>query len=374
MRFTAGTRVAALAALVAVATLAVSAASVQAGVQRSHGTVTIKYLAGVAETAALEQKIKDEIKLFEQQYPNIKVDREAIGNDQLRTIIQTRLRSNDAPDLFGYDTGPGYGGVLAKAHLLYPLTAAYKKYHWKIFPWARSRATYGGVTYGIPDQVEELGIFYNKDIFAKYGLKVPKTVTQLEKVANTLKSHNLVPLSFADKDQWPAYHQFSMVASNLLGRAGIEKIIFGNGSWNQPKIVKGIDLFFHQFTDDGYFPPTPTAITYDDGNSLFYAGKAGMLPTGTWLVSEIDEKAPFHVGIFPFPAISGSRIAQPTGIGSGLFVAAKTKHLKEVLTFLNWLQQPAQAKYEIENFNTLPAYPVKTTGLKVSPLYKQVIA
>jgi hypothetical protein len=34
--------------------------------------------------------------------------------------MQTRLRSEDPPDVFTYDTGPGFGGVLADAGLLYP--------------------------------------------------------------------------------------------------------------------------------------------------------------------------------------------------------------------------------------------------------------
>lgn len=90
MRVTARTRVAVLVALAAAVALVAGATGGRAAVQRAHGTVTIKMLVGVAETAALEQKAKDEVALFEKQHPGIKIDREAIGNDQLRTIIQTR--------------------------------------------------------------------------------------------------------------------------------------------------------------------------------------------------------------------------------------------------------------------------------------------
>jgi raffinose/stachyose/melibiose transport system substrate-binding protein len=367
-------RRAALATVAAVAAVTAAAAQVSSAAPKTaHETVTLHMLVGVQETAALEQKSKQDIANFERLNPGIKIEREAINNDQLRTLIQTRLRSNSGPDIFGYDTGPGYGGVLAKARLIKPLDEAYAKNHWKIFPWAKARATYGGHVYAIPDQVEALGVFYNVDLFNKLHLQVPKTVQQLEKINDTLKSKGYIPMSFADKDQWPAYHQFSMVTSNLLGRKGLENIIFGNGKWNSPKVVKGIDLFFHQFEDKGYFPPTPTAISYDDGNNLFLAGKAAMVPTGTWLVGELSEKAQFKVGMFPFPSIDGSQIAQPTGIGGGLFVSAKTQHWPEVQKYLNYIQTPSHAKYEIENFSTLPAFPVNTNGLKVSPLYKQVI-
>src|SRR4051812_1034561 len=362
-----------LAAVALAATAAAGATTSSAAPQAKRDTVTLHMLVGVAETGALEQKQKDEVARFEQLNPGIKIDRESMNNDQLRTLIQTRLRSNSAPDIFGYDTGPGYGGVLAKAHLIKPLDQAYTQNKWKIFPWAKARATYGGHVYAIPDQVEALGVFYNVDLFNKLHLQVPKTVQALEKLNDTLKSKGYIPMSFADKDQWPAYHQFSMVTSNLLGRSGIENIIFGNGKWNSPKVVKGIDLFFHQFEDKGYFPPTPTAISYDDGNNLFIGGRAAMVPTGTWLIGELSEKAKFKVGFFPFPSVDGSAIAQPTGIGGGMFVAAKTQHWPEVQKYLNFLMSQGHAKFEIEQINTLPAHPVNTAGLKVSPLYKQVI-
>ena len=360
------------AVLVAMAVIGASTSAARPAAHKEQ--VTLKLLAGVMETAELEQKAKDDIKHFEQLNPDIKIDRESIDSEQLRTLIQTRLRSDAAPDIFMYDTGPGYGGVLAKAKLVKPLGSAYAKYNWKIYPWARARATYGGVTYGVPDQIEELGVFYNKDLFAKLGLKVPKTMDELQQISATLKSKGYIPLAFVDKDGWPASHQFSMLASNLLGRAGLQNIIFGNGKWNSPKLVKGIDRYFSQFNKAGYFPPSPAAISYEDGNSLFYAQKAAMLPTGTWLVSEINEKARnFKVGFFPFPSIDGSKVVQPAGIGAGLFVSARTKHWPEVQRYLQYIQSPAHAKYEIETFNTLPAFPVKTAGLKISPLYKQVI-
>ena len=44
--------------------------------------------------------------------------------------------------------------------------------------------------------------------------------------------------------------------------------------------VKAIDIFFKQFKDAGYFPKDPNAVTYEDANALFYAGKAAMIPTG----------------------------------------------------------------------------------------------
>src|SRR3954451_6856977 len=90
-------RRAVLAALAAAAVAAIAVAgagSSSAAPKAKHATVTLHMLVGVSETAALEQKQKDEIKRFESLNPDIKIDRESINNDALRSLLQTRLRSN----------------------------------------------------------------------------------------------------------------------------------------------------------------------------------------------------------------------------------------------------------------------------------------
>ena len=98
-----------------------------------------------------------------------------------------------------------------------------------------------------------------------------------------------------------------------------------------------------------------------------------MLPTGTWLISDLSQKAPFEVGFFPFPSIDGSPVAPPAGVGSGYFVSAKSEKKQAAYEFLNWLQSDETAKKQTETFSTIPAFPLDTDALDVSPLFRQVI-
>ena len=294
----------------------------------------------------------------------------------LRTIIQTRLGPGDV-DVLDYDTGPGFGGVLAKAGLVADMKPYYEKYGWTFFDWAKSRCTYAGTLTCVPHQVEELGIFYNTKMFADNGLSVPTTLDEFESTMDTLKAKGIVPLAFGDQPQWPAFHQFSMVLSNILGHAGMESKLYGDKPWNDPDTVKAIDLFFRQFLTRGYFPKDPNAITYEDANALFYAGKAAMIPTGTWLVSEISDKTKgkFDVGFFPFPSIDGSSVSPPSGLGSGGFLARNSKHPDQAAVFLDWLQQPEQIRtWDLQTYNTIPAQPVDVSGVDVSALFATVLA
>jgi raffinose/stachyose/melibiose transport system substrate-binding protein len=337
----------------------------------------VKFLTAGEETNIQERAaIEIQVYRFEEQLPEYTLEREAILAGEVRTgsntnrEIQTRLQSEDPPDVFTYDTGPGFGGVLADAGLLFPLEKAYERNGWNIYDWAKERATYSGTVYGVPDQVEEIVVFYNKNLVSEE----PKTVDDLRQIADELKEHGKIPLAFGDQEQWPAGHMFSLGVSNVLGREGLDNILYEGGRWDIPEVVTAIDLFFRNFVESGYYPEGVNAITYSDAKKRFYSGEAAMLPTGTWLVPEIVQTVQdFEVDFFPFPSIDGSGISPPTGLGSGLFVAKDAKNPEGAIAFIDYLQQDDIARLIIEKLNTIPAHPVDTKGLDVPELFKQVL-
>jgi raffinose/stachyose/melibiose transport system substrate-binding protein len=300
----------------------------------------VRFFTGTRETAALEGALTEiHVDRFEEQHPDIDLQREALPPDDIRREIQSRLRSREPPDVFAYDTGPGFGGVLADAGLLRPLENAYKEHGWDIYDWAKQQATYNGTVYGVPDQVEEIIVFYNKDLVPE----VPHTVEELRQISDELKGRGKIPLAFGNREQYPASHMFSMGTSNVLDREGLDDILYGDGRWDTPEIEEAINLFFRDFVENAYYPKSPNALTYDGANALFYSGEAAMNPTGTWLVSEIVQAVQeFEVGFFPFPSI-------------------------------DYLLQDDTARLTIEKLNTIPAHPVDTEGLDVPELFEQVL-
>jgi raffinose/stachyose/melibiose transport system substrate-binding protein len=334
----------------------------------------LSFLDATTETTALERTVEDIIERFEEKNPNIDVRREAMPTEDIRAVIETRLQSGEPPDVFSYDTGPGFGGVLADAGLLRPLGEAYKQNGWDIYDWAKRQVTYHGTLYGVPDRLQEIIVYYNRGLFERLGVEEPKTVDELRGIAGELRGRGTIPLSFGNREQWPAGHVFSIAASNVLGREGLDDILYGDGRWDTPEVEKAIDLVFRDFVESGYYPQSPNAITYDHANTLFYSGEAAMLPTGTWLVSEIVQAVQdFEVGFFPFPSVDGSGIAPPVGVGAGLFVAANAKNPEGAIRFLNYLQQEDTTRFAVEKFNTIPAHPVDMKGLDVPELFKQVL-
>jgi raffinose/stachyose/melibiose transport system substrate-binding protein len=331
----------------------------------------VRFFTGTEETATQERAVAEiQVNRFEEQHPQYTLEREAILSDELRKVIQSRLRSDEPPDVFTYDTGPGFGGVLAEAGLLLPLEDAYQKRGWGIYEWAKQRATYNGTLYGVPDQVEEIVLFYNRNLVAE----VPKTVDELRQIASELKGQGIIPFAFGNQDQWPAGHMFSIGVSTVLGREGLDDILYADGRWDIPEVEEAIHLFFRDFVESGYYPGGLSTLNYDGANALFYTGEAAMNPTGTWLVPEIVQTVQdFEVGFFPFPSIEGSGISPPAGLGSGLFVAKEASTAQGAIDFVDYLLEESTARLAIEKLNVIPAQPVNPQGLEVPQLFKEVL-
>ena len=182
----------------------------------------VRFLTGTEETTTQERAVTEiQVNRFEEHHPKYALEREAIDPDEMSEIIPSRLRSDECPDVFSYDTGPGFGGVLVDAGLLYPLEETYKQRSWGIYEWAKQRATYNGTLYGGPDQGEEIIVFYNKDLVPEE----PQTLEELRGVAQELKLRGTIPLAFGNREQYPAGHMFSVAASNVLVRQGLDNIL-----------------------------------------------------------------------------------------------------------------------------------------------------
>lgn len=332
---------------------------------------TITYLIGQPEDPAQLDLTKQDIAAFEKE-SGITVKLNVLPTDTLRTVLQTQLRSANGPDVFGYDTGPGFAGALAKAGLLYDLTDAYEQNDWTIYDWAKERVTFDGKVLGVPTQVEEIGIFYNADLFTQLGISPPQNLADLDAAAEKIKAAGKIPFSFSDKEGWEGGHLLSAPLSSAVGQKGMEDLLSGAMPWNSKPVVDAITLFFKTYNEKGYLPESPNAITYDNANSLFYSGQTAMNPTGTWMTSDIQSTAEFEVGFMPFPAPDGPGIFSG-GLGSGTFVSAQAGNPEAAVKFVDYLNSPEHGTWQVEELRTIPAYPVDTAGIQADPLFQQIL-
>jgi raffinose/stachyose/melibiose transport system substrate-binding protein len=337
----------------------------------STGKTQLLLWDGVVEDTAKMDRL---VAQFNQAHPDIEVRREAQATEQIRNVLRTALDAGQGPDIVSYDTGPGFAGVLAKAGLLLPLDDAYAKYGWneRLYPIAKQRTTFDGKAYGIGNDLEVVGVFYNKRIFQEQGLSEPKTHEELLQMAEKLKAAGLIPIAFADQSKWPAGHTFSIFAGNIAGREKLAQAISGEVAWNDPDFVRAIQTAFVDMNKAGYFIPEVNAVNYDDWQALFYAGKAAMSLTGTWQVANYSkpENMTDPVGFFLYPPIDGKPIAPPSGLGNGYFISSKTKNPEAATQFLDFLFSKETAKFWIEELSRIPSIQINPADYKVSELMR----
>ena len=311
---------------------------------------------------------------FTEQHPNITITREAYSTDDMRKTVNTAISSGTGPDVIFYDAGLGFAGVLAQAGLLIPLDDMAAQYGWteRIAPTALEGTMLGGKLYGLPLQVDLIGMYYNKTLLDQEGFSVPTTLDELASFCTAAQEKGYIPLAFSDNPGWQAGHQFSMVTNNMLGPDAMRALLFENeGSWDTPEVVQAIDAYFVQLRDAGCFSDDVNALTNDDAVALFTSGQSLMYPTGSWQAGSFTaETMPdMDIQFMPFPELQGGQGSfWVSGVGSAWYITSSSQHQEEAGQFLDYLFSPDVARQWVGDAGFFVPMSVDTSGLDLSPL------
>jgi len=316
--------------------------------------------------------------MFMEANPDIVIERDVIDDQTLRDTANVALGSGTGPDVLYYAPGPGYAGVLADAGLILPLDDLAKQYDWneRIAAAALEQAKIDGTLYGLPLEIDLIGMYANRTILDQEGWEIPETLDELVAFCGEAREAGYIPMAFSNNPGWSAYHQFTFTSNNMIGPEAMYGLLFNHeGRWDTPEQIQAIKSFFVDLRDAGCFSEDVNAITYDDGNSLFYNGEAVLHSTGSWLISDIEENMPdAEIEFVPFPALEGGQGRfWDSGLGSNWVLSAKSQHPEEVGKFLDFLVSPEAAKVWAEQGNIPLPVRLDTSTLEVSPLLASVI-
>ena len=331
---------------------------------------TLRFLIEQLEDADALSRLEDHLADFTAE-SGIEVEVEQLDIDTMRTVLQTQLRSEEGPDVFSWGSGPGSGGALAEAGLLYDLTDAYEENGWEVYDFAKERVTYDGRVYGIPGEMETVGLYYNVEIFDELGIDPPQSLDDLREASQTVQEAGLIPMAFGDADAWPGSHLLSMALSSAVGGDGMEELLSGEASWDSPEVVDAL-TFWQEANENGWLGEEPVSVDYDTMTSLYLSGEAAMIPTGSWFINDLAVDAEFESAYIPFPAPDGEGVFAG-GLGSGPFVAANTDNPEGAIQLVDFLASEEHGQWIVENLQTIPPRPVDTEGLDVDPLLAQVL-
>jgi len=339
--------------------------------QKTDGPVEI-IMWGGSETAHIHETVIEE---FNRRNPNIKATL-AIFGEQLRDLIKPALNSGEGPDFFGYDTGPGYLGVLVSSGLALDLTPYSEKYRWntRFLDWALTLTTYNDRLFGIANEVEMLGVFYNKKMFSDLNLTPPNnTYQEFLDICKKLESAGILPVLLDDRDQWPGFHYESIWMNTFAGPQKVKDALASKIKWTDPDLILGMEKF-SEFARSSYVNKQINGLGYDDANAMFYAGASAMRVTGTWMVERMVDNMGDNVGFFYMPPVNSSiPAAPPGGFGGAMVINGKTKYPDETAAFLDFYFSDFSTKLWYEAGYIPSVANFDYNDLNLSPLFKDVL-
>ena len=246
-----------------------------------------------------------------QKKTGIKVNFEKKTFEQIRQNASQILNSDDAPDVMEYNKGNATAGLLSSQGLLSNLNDYVKKYQWnkKITGSLAVPGRYdekgvmgSGDWYGITTYGEEVIMYYNKDMFDKYGIAIPKTMSELEQAMQKFKDNGVTALS-EGVAEYPLQHLWWQLVLQKADQRLINAYqrYDGKVDWQGPAMNYATDTI-KDWVNKGYISKDSTGLKAEDAGQNFMKGTYPMLFSGSWWFGRFQSDIPnvnWEVSLFP---------------------------------------------------------------------------
>lgn len=277
------------------------------GSSNSDNVITYWNIGTEDPDASIMQYAVDQFNANDADDTGYTVEMTAIQNDKYKEKLVIAMSSGECPDMYTSWSGGPLQEYINSGYAQ-PITDLYKKAGLEdtYMEGATAQATFDGEIYGVPVlNVSISGVFYNKEIFDKYGLKEPTTISQLEEVCDTLVKNDITPFTLGNSSKWQGSMFYQGLATRYAGLDDFRAAYDGTGSFDA-ECFKYAGKKIQEWVDKKYFPDGMNSLSTDDGQDrqLLYQGSAAMLYSGSWYTGTLSadsEEFYANMGWFPFP-------------------------------------------------------------------------
>ncbi|GAA2275287.1 sugar ABC transporter substrate-binding protein [Streptomyces ruber] len=338
-------------ALVASVALTATACGGSDSGDSADGPVTITYwdTSNATNEAPAYKALVEE---FEAANKDIKVDFVNVPFDQAQNKFDTAAGASGAPDVLRAEVG--WTPAFAKKGYFLPLdgTEALADQD-KFQPSLIEQARYEGKTYGVPLVTDTLAFVYNKELFEKAGVEVPKTWDDLKKAAATIKDKTGVDGYLGSAAGYYGQPFLHGEGTDTVDAEG-KKITVASA-----EAKKAYETWLGLFDGKGLGKADTTADAYAHKQDAFVNGEVASIIEGPWEITNFYKGPAFkdrnNLGIATVPAGSTGKAGSPTG-GHNLSVYAGSDkaHQEAALKLVNFMTSAkSQETIALKN-STLP--------------------
>lgn len=298
-----------------------------------------------------------QIGLFEAANPDIHVVQTALKNTEYNTILAAALAGGSGPDVF---QGRAYGGLatFADSHYLEPLEQwlpELKNYSAAALLGATSPTD--GKIYGSPAVSQTVFMFYNKAIYKKLGLSIPKSWNEMLANFEATKKAGYIPLANGAMEGWTLETMLGGMGPAFYGaNTFYNAVVKGEKTFQDPAFIKAIEKMQSLGV---YMPDMYMGVSYEDMRAYFFNEVAAHMIGGSYEAAYFKAQNPsLDFDVFAIPGEDPTKPAYVSVYADMNFAMnAATKNKDASVKFLRFLSSKEFGNAMISELKMISSVP-----------------
>jgi multiple sugar transport system substrate-binding protein len=298
----------------------------------SNELVINSYMSDQAPKETFQKLVDD----FQKKNPDIKVTVNTTAHEQFKTLLPSWLTSKQAPDVVTWFAGYRMQAFAEKG-LLEPINDVFPagSFEAEFPPAFKTASSYNGNIYFMPQSWYWWAVYYNKDVFAKLNLSIPKTADEFMAVCDKLKAAGIAPIAIGAKDTWTAGGWFDYMDSAVNGGEFHVKLTKGEVPYTDPAVKKTFG-YIAEMAKRGYFMPNAASYSWQEAANVLFRGEAGMYLMGQFIKDVAPADVKDKIDFFRFPSFGRSDYAVDTPT-DGFMIPKNAKNKVAAKKFMAYL-------------------------------------
>ncbi len=317
---------------------------------------------------------------YEKSHPGIHIN--LWGDPRVDEKLKPRILRHNPPEIANC-TLPAW--KLIVANKLYPLDEALdspavgQQITWRasLTPGVLAEYTYLGHSYAMPTNLNAWVCWYDQKQFREHGWKAPTTWSEFTALCEQVKKAGVAPLAFQGKYPDYAWPILLSTYQRLVPFDRWYKIQdLEPGAFLDPEFIHAAKLL--QELGVNYFQKGCAGMSHTESQMEWANGRAAMVFCGLWLKNEMKNAIPpgFEMSCFAVPAVEGGK-GDPNAVYGGgqenCYVFRESKHPKEALEFLKYMESLQSARTYCQKLDTLAPVQHCIDGVAVSPALQSAV-
>jgi multiple sugar transport system substrate-binding protein len=311
------------------------------------------------------QAYQQVLRVFQERNPGIQVEYINIPSNEYLAKITAMMAAGSPPDVF-FINNIDFPGLASRGVLrpLDPFIQRDKYPTGDIFPGILKAFQWEGAQYGLPRDVSNLVVFYNRNLLRKAGLPDPKPDWTWDDFLRYAKA--LTVEKDGKRVQWGvSFQTFYLFWEPWVWSAGGRFYSPDHSKFllNSPPSVEGLQ-FYLDLRYKHHVAPTPEEAQDRGAFTMFLNGQTGMIVDGRWRVPTLKARAKFDFDVVPFPRGKAGSIVDIDG--SGWVMAAGTRNPEAAWKLLSFLAGPEAIQIFTKTGLIIPARGVDVKNVEKS--------